>query len=68
MPSRHRYPAVVFRPPPELHERAKSAVAEVGSDMNAHVIEFLYWLVGDTDELPVRPSPPGKPEMERFQD
>ncbi|WP_147317730.1 hypothetical protein [Streptomyces spongiicola] len=61
MPSRHRYPAVVFRPPPELHERAKRAVAEVGSDMNAHVVEFLRWLVGDTDDLPARTSPPDKP-------
>lgn len=28
--------------------------------MNAHVIEFLYWLVGDTDDLPARPSSPDK--------
>ncbi|WP_281154919.1 hypothetical protein [Streptomyces sp. HYC2] len=29
--------------------------------MNAHVVEFLRWLVGDTDDLPARPSPPDKP-------
>ncbi|MHB9858561.1 hypothetical protein [Streptomyces sp. YIM S03343] len=58
MPSQHKFPAVVCRPAPELHERAKRAVAEVGSDMNAHLIAFLHWLVGDTDELPTRPTPP----------
>jgi len=56
MPNQHKYPAVVCRPAPELHERAKWAVAEVGSDMNTHIVEFLRWLVGDTDELPPRPS------------
>ncbi|MFF0741254.1 hypothetical protein ACFYVL_12730 [Streptomyces sp. NPDC004111] len=56
MPSRHKNPAVVCRPSPELHRRAKIAVAEVDSDINAHIIAFLHWLVGDTDELPDRPS------------
>ncbi|MFH9467319.1 hypothetical protein ACH4LT_08505 [Streptomyces clavifer] len=56
MPSRHKNPAVVCRPTPELHRRAKTAVTEVDSDMNAHIIAFLHWLVGDTDELPSRPS------------
>lgn len=56
MPSRHRNPAATFRPDPELYERAKTAVADVGSDINAHVIEFLRWIVGDTDELPARPT------------
>jgi hypothetical protein len=56
MPSKHRNPAVVYRPDRELHDRAKAAVAEVGSDMNAHVLGFLHWLVGDTDQLPPRPE------------
>ncbi|MFF1923078.1 hypothetical protein ACFVW8_21225 [Streptomyces sp. NPDC058221] len=55
MPSRHKNPAVVCRPTPELHRRAKNAVTEVDSDINAHIIAFLHWLVGDTDELPNRP-------------
>jgi hypothetical protein len=57
MPSQHRYRAITPRPPDELRERAQAAVAEVGSDLNAHVIAFLRWLVGDTDELPARPDP-----------
>lgn len=56
MPSVHKYPAKAFRPPPDLYEQAKRAVAAVDSDMNAHVVAFLHWLVGDTDELPARPS------------
>ncbi|MGI8313402.1 hypothetical protein [Saccharopolyspora hattusasensis] len=55
MPSKHRHPAAVYRPDPELHERAKAAVTEVGGTMNGHVLGFLRWLVGDTDELPRRP-------------
>jgi hypothetical protein len=58
MPSQHRYPAITPRPHPELKRRAQEAVAEVDSDLNAHVIAFLQWLVGDTDELPPRPSRP----------
>ncbi|AOS94737.1 MULTISPECIES: hypothetical protein [Mycobacterium avium complex (MAC)] len=56
MPSQHRYPAITPRPEPELRERAKIAVSQVDSTLNAHVIEFLRWLVRDTDELPARPS------------
>ncbi|WP_236257943.1 hypothetical protein [Streptomyces hygroscopicus] len=56
MPSQHRNPAAVYRPDPDLYRRAQAAVAVVGSDMNAHIIGFLHWLVGDTDDLPVRPS------------
>lgn len=57
MPSKHKNPAVVYRPDPDLHARAKTAVAEVGSDMNTHVLGFLRWLVGDTDQFPQRPEP-----------
>lgn len=55
MPSVHRYKAITPRPPDELRERAQQAVAEVGSNLNAHIIGFLRWLVGDTDDLPDRP-------------
>lgn len=58
MPSKHLNPARVYRPDPELYERAQLAVQKVGSNMNAHVVEFLRWLAGDTDELPSRPTPP----------
>lgn len=57
MPSVHKHPAKTFRPPPDLYDKAKSSVAEVGSDMNAHLVAFLRWLTGETDELPPRPSP-----------
>ncbi|GAA3118998.1 hypothetical protein GCM10010466_07350 [Planomonospora alba] len=57
MPNKHKYASAVYRPDPELHRRAKEAVAAVGSNMNAHIIGFLSWLVGDTDELPPRPTP-----------
>ena len=56
MPSSHKHPAAVYRPDPELYERAKAAVAEVDSNMNAHIVGFLRWLVGDTDQLPPRPG------------
>ncbi|MFD0883057.1 hypothetical protein ACFQ08_00545 [Streptosporangium algeriense] len=56
MPNKHKNASVVCRPDRELHQRAKEAVSAVGSDMNAHIIGFLRWLVGDTDELPARPS------------
>lgn len=56
MPSQHRYPAITPRPAPELRERAYVAVGEVGSTLNGHVIDFLRWLVGDTDDLPKRPD------------
>lgn len=55
MPSSHKHPAKAFRPEPDLYSRAKHAVAAVGSDMNAHIVGFLRWLVHDTDELPTRP-------------
>lgn len=63
MPSKHRNPAVVYRPDPELHQRAKAAVADVGSDMNTHVIGFLRWLVGDTNDLPARPGSAAREEV-----
>lgn len=56
MPSQHRFPAITPRPDPELKRRAQIAVAQVDSDLNAHVIAFLRWLVHDTDELPARPK------------
>jgi hypothetical protein len=56
VPNKHRYPAITPRPDPELKRRAQEAVEAVGSDLNAHVIAFLRWLVGDTDELPERPT------------
>lgn len=58
MPSVHRYPAKTFRPEPELYVRAQAAVADVGSDMQAHIVAFLHWLTHDTDELPARPEKP----------
>jgi hypothetical protein len=58
MPSKHLNRARVYRPDDELYERAQVAVDHVGSNMNSHVIEFLRWLVGDTDKLPSRPSEP----------
>jgi hypothetical protein len=63
MPSQHRNPAAVYRPDPDLYERAQAAVTEVGSDMNAHVIGFLRWLVGDTNDLPVRPTSADQEEV-----
>ena len=60
MPNRHLNPAITVRPEPALVRRVKVAVHEVGSDVNAHVIEFFRWLVGDTDELPPRPPPAGR--------
>lgn len=56
MPSQHRFPVVTVRTDPELHERAKAAVAEIDSNLNAHVVAFLQWLVHDTDDLPQRPD------------
>lgn len=61
MPSKHKHPAITPRPAPELRERAKEAVAEVNSTLNGHIIDFLRWLVGDTDELPPRPKKPIPP-------
>jgi hypothetical protein len=53
----HLKPARTFRPDSlELYERAKDAVADVDSTLNAHINAFLRWLVGETDELPERPT------------
>ncbi|MEV4234061.1 hypothetical protein AB0J47_02660 [Nocardia sp. NPDC049737] len=49
---------MTVRVDPELHERAKTAVAQADSNLNAHVIAFLHWLVHDTDELPTRTEVP----------
>lgn len=58
MPSVHKHPAKTFRPEPELYARSQAAVAEVGSDMQAHLIAFLRWLTHETDVLPARPEQP----------
>ncbi|MFD9223782.1 hypothetical protein ACFWDI_28215 [Streptomyces sp. NPDC060064] len=52
----HLKRARTYRPDPELYEQAKTAVAEVGSDMNSHINGFLEWLTHKTDELPERPA------------
>uniref|UniRef100_UPI003F4912F6 hypothetical protein n=1 Tax=Nocardia suismassiliense TaxID=2077092 RepID=UPI003F4912F6 len=39
-------------------ERAKAAVAQVDSNLNAHVVAFMRWLVHETDELPSRLAAP----------
>ncbi|WP_327679531.1 hypothetical protein [Kitasatospora sp. NBC_00458] len=62
MPSVHKFPAKTFRPEPELYDKAKAAVAEVGSDMNAHLVSFLRWLTHETDQLPARPDGPTRPK------
>lgn len=54
MPSKHRNRARVYRPDDDLYERAQEVAKGAGSDMNAHIIGFLHWLVGDTDDLPPR--------------
>lgn len=54
----HLKRARTYRPDPELYERAKSAVDEVGSTMNDHINAFLRWLTHETDELPERPAKP----------
>jgi hypothetical protein len=68
MPSVHKNPAKAFRPDPDLYERAKDAVAEVGSDMNAHLVAFLRWLTGETNELPARPERHAPQGTTRAQD
>lgn len=55
----HNIPAKTYRPDPELHERAKVAVAEVDSTLNAHINAFLRWLTHETNQLPPRPAKPG---------
>ncbi|MFZ4150489.1 hypothetical protein [Streptomyces pseudogriseolus] len=55
----HLKTARTFRPDsPELYEKAKEAVSEVGSTMNEHINAFLRWLTHETDELPERPTKP----------
>lgn len=55
----HLKTARTFRPDsPELYEKAKEAVSEVGSTMNEHINAFLRWLTHETDELPERPAKP----------
>lgn len=51
----HLKRARTYRPEPDVYEKAKAAVAEVDSDMNAHINAFLLWLIHETDELPARP-------------
>lgn len=51
----HLKRARTFRPDPDVYEKAKAAVAEVDSDMNAYINAFLLWLIHETDELPARP-------------
>lgn len=63
MPSAHKNPAKAFRPPPDLYDRAKQVVADVGSDMNSHLIGFLRWLTHETDELPSRSQAPENPAI-----
>ncbi|MFD9464338.1 hypothetical protein [Streptomyces sp. NPDC060027] len=57
----HLKRARTYRPDPEVYERAKTAVDEVGSTMNDHINGFLRWLTHETDELPERP-PAAKPD------
>lgn len=58
MPSQHRYPSAIYRAEPTLRDRAKTAVHQVDSDLNSHIVAFLRWLVHDTDALPPRPAQP----------
>ncbi|WP_053625812.1 hypothetical protein [Streptomyces sp. WM6349] len=51
----HLKRARTYRPDPDVYEKAKAAVAEVDSDMNAYINAFLLWLIHETDELPTRP-------------
>lgn len=51
----HKKRARTYRPDPVVYEKAKAAVAEVDSDMNAYINAFLLWLVHEADELPARP-------------
>lgn len=57
MPSQHRVPAGIYRADETLRKRAIEAAGQVDSCLNAHINAFLLWLVGDTDEMPVRPAP-----------
>ena len=68
MPSQHKNPAAVYRPEPQLYRRAQAAAGEVGSDMNAHIIAFLHWLVGDTDEIRQRIREQGIAVLQAYLD
>ena len=57
MLSQHQLPAGIYRADEALRKRAIEAAAQVDSCLNAHLNGFLLWLVGDTDELPPRPTP-----------
>jgi len=49
---RHLNPKMTVRPPADLKERAKEAAIATGNpNLNAHVLDFLRWFVGDIDEL-----------------
>lgn len=56
MPNVHKNPAITPRPDPELKRRAQEAVGEMGTTINAYVIESLRYLVGDRDDPPPRPT------------
>lgn len=57
MPSQHQLPAGICRADEALRKRAIVAAAQVDSCLNTHINGFLLWLVGDTDQLPSRPTP-----------
>lgn len=49
---------MTIRPSAELHRKVKHALAGIDSNLNAHAVAFLEWLVHETDELPERPPKP----------
>ncbi len=53
MPGVHRNPVKNFRPPAELYERAKPAVAGLGLDMNGYLVDCLRRATGDLDHQEV---------------
>lgn len=65
MPSQHRHKRATWRPDPERYERAKQAVAGIGSNMHDHLDGFLRWINHETDELPERPPAPVEKPPER---
>ncbi|SRR6266487_137420 len=56
MPSKHKHSAITSRMPTELKDRAQRAVAEMATDLNTLVTDFMRWYVGDINELPGRPT------------
>lgn len=54
-------PTLLPRPEPQLKEKAATAIREMGSDMNAHIVGFLRWLVADAPVPPPRPKEPLTP-------